>query len=129
MLAPSEMAFVECLEKEKVSISSTKMKESKLVECVHKLQALLSHSADVRYLAERAFVSYLRAVKFMANKEVFKIDELPIADFAASLGLAQAPAMDLQEDIGNTKKNMTKLERLKEKIKLKKEKRKQELAK
>lgn len=94
-----------------MDISVTRMK-AKRTPLVHKLQALLSHCQDIRHLAERAFATYVRSVQLMSNKEVFHFPSLPLDAFALSLGLSQAPAVD-----GGAPKKMSKLERLKAKIK------------
>jgi len=128
MLTPTEEPFIQELEKAKVNISFMKMKQNKLIDVTHKLQALLSHSQDINYLANRAFISYIRSIQFMSNKELFDVSTLPIDAFASSLGLSKTPEIDLTKDLGSGKKNMSKLERLKAKIKEKKEQKKKELA-
>uniref|UniRef100_A0A8C8AS42 ATP-dependent RNA helicase n=1 Tax=Otus sunia TaxID=257818 RepID=A0A8C8AS42_9STRI len=48
----------------------------------------------VEQLSQRkvpCFVSYLRSVYLMKNKEVFDVFKLPLAEYALSLGLAMAP--------------------------------------
>jgi ATP-dependent RNA helicase DDX10/DBP4 len=64
----------------------------------------------------------------MPNKEIFKIEEIPFDDYAASLGLAATPSLRFlkelksksREDLRGVKNVNRKLERLKEQIKAEK---------
>lgn len=62
------------------------------VQCVkQKLEAFLAQEKEQKERAQRCFVSYLRSVYMMRNKEVFNVFKLPIREYALSLGLAVAP--------------------------------------
>lgn len=51
-------------------------------------------------------MSYLRSVHFQKNKEIFKLEELPLERFAESLGLPGAPKVKfLNKEIAKRKKN------------------------
>jgi len=52
---------------------------------------LLSEDPDLNYLAQKAFITYMRSVFLQKNKEVFNVEELPAAAFSKSLGLAGTP--------------------------------------
>ena len=43
------------------------------------------------HISIQTFISYLRSVHLQKNKSIFKVDELPVNKFAASLGLPGAP--------------------------------------
>lgn len=45
----------------------------------------------MQYLAQRAFTTYLRSVYLQRDKEVFDVEQLPIEEFSASLGLPLTP--------------------------------------
>lgn len=55
------------------------------------LAALLVKYPDLQYLAQRAFVMYLKSVHIQKDKEVFDVMKLPIDEFSASLGLPMTP--------------------------------------
>ncbi|PJF20150.1 RNA-dependent ATPase HCA4 [Paramicrosporidium saccamoebae] len=57
------------------------------------LEALCSQDAEIKYLAQKALVSYVRSIFLHSNKSVFKVEELPIDEFALSLGLSGAPRL------------------------------------
>lgn len=56
-----------------------------------KLEAFLAQEKEQKERAQRCFVSYLRSVYLMKNKEVFDVFKLQIGKYACSLGLAVAP--------------------------------------
>lgn len=45
----------------------------------------------MQYLAQRAFVTYLRSIHIQKDKEIFDVIKLPIDEFSASLGLPMTP--------------------------------------
>ena len=54
----------------------------------------------------QAFVSYLRSIYLQKDKTVFKLDQLPLEQFAESLGLPGAPRVKfLSKELGKQKKN------------------------
>lgn len=54
----------------------------------------------------KAFISYVRSVYLQKDKTVFKLDELPLDAFAASLGLAGAPKIKfVSKSTASQKKN------------------------
>ncbi|KAM7207753.1 P-loop containing nucleoside triphosphate hydrolase protein [Naviculisporaceae sp. PSN 640] len=91
-LDPSEEdGFVKRLEHKKVPIKRVNVKEDKKKSIANELQNLCFQSPDVKYLAQKAFVSYTRSVHMQKDKEVFHFDKLDLDAFAASLGLPGAP--------------------------------------
>lgn len=56
-----------------------------------KASALVASDPDKKRLAEKSFTSYVRAVQLMPNKQVFRLSELPLEEYASSLGLAAIP--------------------------------------
>lgn len=63
----------------------------KLQDVQQKLEAFLAQEKEQKERAQRCFVSYLRSVYLMKNKEVFDVFKLQIQEYAVSLGLALAP--------------------------------------
>lgn len=56
-----------------------------------RLQSFVAESVDIKYLAQRAFISYMRSVFLASDKAVFDVTKLPSVEFAASLGLPSTP--------------------------------------
>lgn len=58
-----------------------------------KLQALCSQSPELKYLAQKSLISYVRSIYLNANKTVFSVEKMPFEEFAMALGLAGAPKL------------------------------------
>jgi len=125
-LSPSEEKFIERLQTARVAIQSIRPKQNKMLSITGNLSALLAGQQEIKHLAQKAFTSYMRSMQLMKDKEVFNVTKLPLEAFAHSLGLVEAPSlagaenMDHESNPLRNKKNMTPLERLKEKIRQKK---------
>ncbi|XP_078195524.1 putative ATP-dependent RNA helicase DDX10 isoform X5 [Callithrix jacchus] len=91
ILLPSEKAMVQQLLQKKVPVKEIKINPEKLIDVQKKLESFLAQDQDLKERAQRCFVSYIRSVYLMKNKEVFDVSKLPIPEFALSLGLAVAP--------------------------------------
>lgn len=63
----------------------------KLIDVQKKLESFLAQDQDLKERAQRCFVSYIRSVYLMKDKEIFDVSKLPIPEYALSLGLAVAP--------------------------------------
>lgn len=63
----------------------------KLQNVQQKLESFLAQEKEQKERAQRCFVSYLRSIYLMKNKEVFDVFQLQIEEYAQSLGLAVAP--------------------------------------
>lgn len=123
MLLPSEApAMTNLLETAKIPISKITINPSKAISVTTKLASQVAADPDLKYLAQRAFASYVRSVYLQPNKEVFDVSKLPLDDFAASIGLASAPQIKILKDNATwetsrkAKNHNQKLQRLKASI-------------
>ncbi|KAM9022067.1 putative ATP-dependent RNA helicase DDX10 [Ara ararauna] len=91
LLPSEEKGMVEQLAQKKVPVSEIKINPDKLTDIQQRMQAFLAQDQELKERAQRCFVSYLRSVYLMKNKEVFDVFKLPLAEYALSLGLAMAP--------------------------------------
>lgn len=92
LLLPSEeKGMIGQLQEKKVPINKIQVNPEKLQNIQQKLQAFLAQEQEQKERAQRCFVSYLRSVFLMKNKEVFDAFKLKLNDYALSLGLAVAP--------------------------------------
>jgi ATP-dependent RNA helicase DDX10/DBP4 len=57
------------------------------------LQALCSQSPELKYLAQKSLISYVRSIYLNSNKAVFSVENMPFEEFAMALGLAGAPKL------------------------------------
>nr|XP_046247600.1 probable ATP-dependent RNA helicase DDX10 [Scatophagus argus] len=92
LLLPSEeKGMIRQLQEKKVPINKIQVNTEKLQNVQQKLQAFLAQEKEQKERAQRCFVSYLRSVYLMKNKEVFDVFKLQTQEYALSLGLAVAP--------------------------------------
>jgi ATP-dependent RNA helicase DDX10/DBP4 len=52
---------------------------------------------DLKYLAQRAFISYVRFVHNAPDKTVFDVRRLDLDGLAESFGMMQKPVMELRQ--------------------------------
>ncbi|MCJ1250623.1 ATP-dependent RNA helicase dbp4 [Trapelia coarctata] len=97
-LEPSEEGgMLKRLEQKKVPIEMIKVKEKKQQSIRSQLQNMCFKDPEIKYLGQKAFVSYVRSIHIQQDKDVFKINELPLEEFSASLGLPGAPRIKFRK--------------------------------
>ncbi|KAG0253581.1 ATP-dependent RNA helicase dbp4 [Mortierella polycephala] len=102
MLCPSEEAgMIKGLEQAKVPIQEVKLKQDakdvKKEPIQKQMQRLCFNDAEIKYLGQKAFISYMRSVYLQKDKTIFDVNALPAEEFAASLGLPGAPKIKFVE--------------------------------
>lgn len=115
MLLPSEENIVEHLHKTKIPISKISVDPSKVQAPQRNIESMLSDNTDLKQSAQRAFVSYVKSVHMMKNKDIFNVQELDTDAYARSLGLLIPPRIKFmykfqkknihKEETGNEPKN------------------------
>ncbi|CCM05486.1 uncharacterized protein FIBRA_07707 [Fibroporia radiculosa] len=94
------------LEKKNIVVEKIKIKASKTQSIENQLQNLAFQDPEIKYLGQRAFVSYLRSVFLQKDKSIFKLNELPVERFAEALGLPGMPKIKfLGKEMAKKKKN------------------------
>jgi ATP-dependent RNA helicase DDX10/DBP4 len=83
--------MLEALKARGIEMPSIKIRASKTLSIGDQLQRLAFQDPNLKYLAQRALVSYVRSVHLHHDKSISKVEELPVEAFAASLGLAGVP--------------------------------------
>uniref|UniRef100_A0A8P0NU60 ATP-dependent RNA helicase n=2 Tax=Canis lupus familiaris TaxID=9615 RepID=A0A8P0NU60_CANLF len=91
LLPSEEKGMVQQLLQKKVPVKEIKINPEKLIDVQKKLESFLAQDKDLKERAQRCFVSYIRSVYLMKNKEIFDVSTLPVPEYALSLGLAVAP--------------------------------------
>eukprot|EP00923_Selenidium_pygospionis_P046001 GHVN01079393.1.p1 GENE.GHVN01079393.1~~GHVN01079393.1.p1 ORF type:complete len:737 (-),score=116.24 GHVN01079393.1:1906-4116(-) len=99
ILLPSEMVFLEYLEKRYMQPVQLSINKDKARSIESKLQSMMAadSSGYIKKLAQGAFRNYLRSVMEAGNPQLFKIEALELEPFALSLGFASAPEAIVQE--------------------------------
>lgn len=123
-LMPSEEeGMLEALKAKNIEVNKIKIKASKQQSIENQLQNLAFQDSEIKYLGQRVlrcflvlakknltwfyfqtFVAYLRSIHLQKNKAIFKVQDLPVDKYAASLGLPGAPKIKFLKK-GGTGKN------------------------
>ena len=91
-LDPSEEeAMLRRLEQRKVPIQKVNIREKKRKSVQDQIQDMCFKDPNLKYLAQKAFTSYVRSVHLQRDKEVFDLGRLDLDGYAASLGLPGTP--------------------------------------
>ena len=97
-LEPSEEeGMLKRLAQKKVPVEKIKVKQKKQHSIRTSLQNMCFKDPEIKYLGQKAFVSYVRSIHIHKDKEIFKINELPLEEFSASLGLPGAPRIKFRK--------------------------------
>ncbi|KAJ6148535.1 hypothetical protein N7497_010517 [Penicillium chrysogenum] len=106
-LDPSEeKGFLKQLEHKKVPIEKINIKSNKQQSVKNQLQNMCFKDPELKYLGQKAFISYVKSIYVQKDKETFRIKELPLEEYAASLGLPGAPRIKfIKGDDAKERKN------------------------
>ena len=106
-LEPSEEeGMINRLEQKKVAVEKINVRQKKQQSIKSQLQNMCFKDPELKYLGQKAFVSYVRSIYIQKDKGVFKLSELPLEEYSASLGLPGAPRIKyLKGDNAKTLKN------------------------
>ncbi|XP_046724211.1 probable ATP-dependent RNA helicase DDX10 isoform X1 [Silurus meridionalis] len=91
LLPSEEKGMIAQLQEKKVPINKIQVNPEKLTCVQQKLEAFLAQEKEQKERAQRCFVSYLRSIFLMKNKDVFDVFQLKLPEYATSLGLAVPP--------------------------------------
>jgi ATP-dependent RNA helicase DDX10/DBP4 len=134
LLLPNEAeGFLQLLRQSSIPIQMLSMNPQKAISISQRAASIVAANPDMSRLGKKAFTSYLRSLALMPNKDIFGVNiakDLPLDDYAASLGLSSTPStrflnkLDTRDKYRTKKNKNYKLERLKEQIKAEKLQRK-----
>lgn len=102
MLIPSEVPMIQKLDEKKIQLKELKVNPEKIADVTRKLEGFLAEDADLKYLAQKAFITYMKSIFVQKDKEVFDINKIDAAKLAMSMGLPGAPIMKFVQ--GNASK-------------------------
>ena len=98
ILDPSEeKGMLARLEHKKVPIQRINIAERKKQDIKSQLQNMAFQDPELKYLGQKAFVSYTTSLYVQKDKEVFDINKYDLEGFAASMGLPGAPKIKFQK--------------------------------
>ncbi|KAK8091072.1 P-loop containing nucleoside triphosphate hydrolase protein [Apiospora phragmitis] len=105
-LDPSEEeGMLQRFESKRIPIVKITVKENKKTSVAAKIQDQVFHSTELKYLAQKAFISYTRSISLQKDKNVFDLRALDLEGFSRSLGLPQMPQVKMPrpEDVRKLK--------------------------
>jgi ATP-dependent RNA helicase DDX10/DBP4 len=145
---PKESKFVDNLSIKNIGAKKIKINQGKMINLQPIIRSILSENSELIHLAQKAIASYIKSIFLQNDKEVFDISSINVEQLALSYGLVNIPELKImknsQKDLKNKNrdedknfdsevkeenpKKMSKLQKLKEKIKQKKIDRSKEIA-
>ncbi|WRT70571.1 ATP-dependent RNA helicase DBP4 [Kwoniella shivajii] len=97
-LCPSEEQGMTSRWNEKmIEPKKIKIKESKMGNLKQQMQNFAFREPEIKYLGQRAFISYMKSIHIQKDRSIFKFSELPAEAFAESMGLPGAPQIKFAE--------------------------------
>ncbi|CAE1331702.1 DDX10 [Acanthosepion pharaonis] len=97
-LLPSEEAgMLTELQKKKIPIKQIQVNPKMLWDIRPRLKSQCAADITMKENAKKAFVTYVRAVFLMSNKNIFDVQKLNLEEFAGSLGLEITPRVRFLE--------------------------------
>ncbi|KAG0652721.1 ATP-dependent RNA helicase dbp4 [Hyphodiscus hymeniophilus] len=96
-LDPSEEeGMLKRLAHKKVPIEKINIREKKQQKVQNQLQNMCFQDPELKYLGQKAFVSYTRSLFVQKDKDIFDISKYNLEGYAASMGLPGAPKIKFQ---------------------------------
>ena len=118
MLLPSEESgFLGRLKEKRLDalIKPIKANAAKQQTVQKQFQSLAFQFPEIKFLAQRAFISYTRSVYLQKDKKTFDVNALPLDKYAQSLGLAGTPKIKFvsKKEASDKKNKAREVEKLK----------------
>ncbi|EPQ31146.1 uncharacterized protein PFL1_01335 [Pseudozyma flocculosa PF-1] len=104
VLPSEEKGVLESLSTKNVPVGRIKPKESKTQSIRDQLQSFAFQDPQIKHLAQKAFVSYVRSVHLQKDKAIFDVTALPLEDFAEALGLPGMPKVKFVKEAEKAKR-------------------------
>ncbi|KAL0208194.1 hypothetical protein P9112_010781 [Eukaryota sp. TZLM1-RC] len=108
MISRDQTRFVEKLQENNISIEETQPNHSKLIDLTPALGAMLSKDSELKNLAQKAFVAFVRSYQLQPDKEVFDPRKIGLQELAASYGMVKAPRIRFQKSTKSSAQNWSK---------------------
>jgi ATP-dependent RNA helicase DDX10/DBP4 len=93
LLMPSENKFVDKLSAKGLEMKRIFPNPHKSMTIKSSLQSLVSEDMNLKHLAQKSFITYIRSVYLNKDKDVFDVKKINYEEFADSLGLIQTPTI------------------------------------
>jgi ATP-dependent RNA helicase DDX10/DBP4 len=112
-LTPSEEeGMLSRLEAKKVPVEIINVRQKKKQSIKSQLVHMCFKDPALKYLAQKAFITYAKSVYLQKDKDIFKLKEYDFEAYAASLGLPGAPKIRFLKDDGGKEKKQAVREKI-----------------
>ena len=105
MLTQSESKFAEKIKEAGSHLHKLNPNPKRQLTIKKTLQALCSEDQDLKYIAQRAVISYIKSLYYKGDKEVFNFGGFKPKKFSRSYGLIQTPVIKIGGTEINGKSN------------------------
>ena len=96
LVLPSEMAMVDQLQAAKVRVRRVTANPTQLKSVASAFQAFMIEDNDLKFLAQKALLAYLKSVYLQSDKAVFDLGKIDVHELALAMGLQAAPKLSFK---------------------------------
>ncbi|KAL9108448.1 MAG: hypothetical protein Q9227_006782 [Pyrenula ochraceoflavens] len=101
-----EEGMMNALFRKKVTLEVINVRAKKKSSIRSQLQNMCFKDPELKYLGQKAFISYTKSIHLQKDKDIFDVRKLALDEFAASLGLPGAPRVKfVKGDDAKSRKN------------------------
>lgn len=104
LTSSEEEGMLRRLEAKRVPVELTNVRQKKKQSIKEQLQNMCFQDPALKYLGQKAFMTYVKSIYLQKDKEVFKLKEYDLEAFAASLGLPGTPRIKFLKDDNSKQK-------------------------
>ncbi|KAF2833207.1 DEAD-domain-containing protein [Ophiobolus disseminans] len=104
LTSSEEEGMLKRLEAKNVPVELINVRQKKRQSIKEQLQNQCFQDPALKYLGQKAFMTYVKSVYLQKDKEVFKLKEYDLEAFAASLGLPGTPRIKFLNDNNSRQK-------------------------
>lgn len=92
-----EGSFIKRLEEKGLRLHHTRINPGRMTDIVPKITSLVTANQELRRLAQRAFVFYLKSIYQKSDKDVFDLEGLDFDALSKSFGLSVTPKVSFKK--------------------------------
>lgn len=95
-ITPQEEAMAANIKARGINCHKIAANPNKQLTISNSLNSYVAQDPELKHLAQRAFVSYVRSIHFASDKSIFDVSKVDGAGLATSLGLSQCPTIKIK---------------------------------
>ena len=106
-------SFVNKLEEKKIILHKTKINVGRLTPMDGRISSVVATNQELKNLAQRAFLFYVKSIYQQGDKEVFDVNDLDFEKLSKSFGLSICPRVAFREGVAHVEKERSAKEKMK----------------